>query len=335
MVAQIDKTYLRRRPGRLWPRLLAYTFFEGRPLTTRGRWVNPLVFGLFRLWRALPQLRGVVAPIFILSTGRSGTTILGLQLSMHRDVGFLNEPKAVWGSLHKGEDLIGSYHQTPARYRMGVEDVTDGLRQGLQRIYGAYLRLSGTKRVADKYPELIFRMPFVLSLFPDAKCLFLARNGWDTCASVAHWSKNLGVQERGEVHDWWGLNSRKWHLLVEQLVPEHPDLAPHAEEMHSWTRHEDRAALEWIVTMREGLAAVDAFPRSVLWVSYEEMCARPRVWMERIAGFCGLSPDPVFLDYAEDVLLSAPTKPSCALHPCLHTPFSETMTLLGYTKDTQ
>src|SRR5690606_40375856 len=49
---------------------------EGRPLTTRGRWINPLVFGLYRMAQRLPLGRPVREPAFILGMGRSGTTIL-------------------------------------------------------------------------------------------------------------------------------------------------------------------------------------------------------------------------------------------------------------------
>jgi hypothetical protein len=98
---------------------------------------------------------------------------------------------------------------------------TDG-RKWIQRIYGAYLAATFSGRVVDKYPEMIFRAPFVNALFPDAKFLFLMRNGFDTCHSIENWSSRLGDQVNGEVHDWWGVNRRKWKLLVAQAVPSHP-----------------------------------------------------------------------------------------------------------------
>lgn len=119
MVAQIDRDYIRTRPTRLWARMLSYLAFEGRPLTTRGQWINPIVFAGFATARALPQLRSVKSPVFILGAGRSGTTILGILMSMHRKVGFLNEPKAMWhAATHGGEDLIGSYDRGPGCYRL-------------------------------------------------------------------------------------------------------------------------------------------------------------------------------------------------------------------------
>jgi hypothetical protein len=40
-------------------------------------------------------------------------------------------------------------------------------------MYGAYLALTGTTRVIDKYPELVFRVDFVRALFPEAKFLLI------------------------------------------------------------------------------------------------------------------------------------------------------------------
>ncbi len=331
MVAQIDSQYIRTRPSRLWPRLLSYGLFEGRPLTTRGQWVNPLVFALFAMERRLPQLKNAEAPTFILGAGRSGTTILGILLSMHGKVGFLNEPKAMWhAALEGGEDLIGSYDRGAARYRLDAQDATPEVIGAMHRFHGAYLRASFSSRVVDKYPELIFRLPFVRAVFPDAKFLFIARDGWDTCGSIEGWSDRLGVETGGEVHDWWGADSRKWRLLVEQLVPEHPDLAPHAAAMLDWTSQTQRAAVEWIVTMREGFRQARQAPESVLHIPYEALCADPRGWMGRIAGFIGLPDDEVFLSYAEQTLSSAESRPPFQLEPCLEAPFATTMQMLGY-----
>lgn len=328
MVAQIDNHYIQTRPTRLWSRMLSYGLFEGRPLTTRGQWINPLVFALYGLQRRLPQLKRVEAPLFILGTGRSGTTILGIVLSMHRQVGFLNEPKAIWHALHGGEDLIGSYSRDSARYRLGAADVTAAMRHAAHRIYGAYLRATLTDRVVDKYPELIFRYPFVKALFPDARFLFLSRDGWDTCSSIEHWSRRLGQDVNGETHDWWGVNRRKWKLLLEQIVPEHPDLAPHAEALRNLDDHRAMAAVEWVVTMREGLRLVREHPQDVLHVPYEALCREPERMARHIGEFAGLGEDATYLRYAAEVLKPTRPYPSFPLPDYVQGPFNEVQAML-------
>lgn len=301
MVAQIDKRYISFGIQRVWPRYLAYLIFEGRPVTTRFRWLNIIVFTVAKCLRLLPQLRKVQKPGFIIGTGRSGTTILGIVLSMHKEVGFLNEPKAVWAGLHEFEDLIGSYNNAPARYRFSSADATTPIIKGAHKIMGGYLKFSATNRLIEKYPEEIFRTDFIQAIFPDAHFLFLSRSGVETCCSISAWSKRLGKIKNSEIHDWWGVNDRKWKFLVEQLIPLHSDLAKHTTSMPTLD-HEARAAVEWIVTMREGMNFVKSNQSTALHVPYEALCDNPSLWSLKIQKFLDLPRDHQFEKYASTVL---------------------------------
>lgn len=303
MVAQIDKTYIQQRPGKIWTRLTAYALFEGRPLTTRGQFINPALQKLYSLLSRLPVLKPVEKPVFIIGTGRSGTTVLGKVLSIHRDVGFLNEPKILWNSAFENEDLIGSYSQNPPKVRMSDQDVTPDASRVLHRLHGAYLRLSGAGRLVDKYPELVFRTKCVLGLYPDAKFVFISRNGWDTAASIKHWSERLGTTEQGETHDWWGRDDRKWLTLVDQLVASHDGLRDHLNDIRKVQDHTLRAAIEWVLSMQEGLRLQSELPaHTFLHVEYEALCAQPAQQIARILEFSGLSQDQVCLTYADTIL---------------------------------
>lgn len=192
MVVQVDSYFKKLSWKKTYARLLNYLFFEGRPLTTRGRWINPLVFFLHRLHRYLPFARQVKTPIFILGIGRSATTILGVTLAKHDAVGFLIEPKAFWSYLYSDEDIVGNYNLNDARYRLSATDTNPEMIRKAHRILGNYLTLSRSHRIVDKYPELVLRLDFVRAIFPDAK-FFLHRNGIDTCCSIKAWSHRLGV----------------------------------------------------------------------------------------------------------------------------------------------
>ena len=314
----------------MYSRMLSYLLFEGRPLTTRGRWINPLVFLLFGLAKKMPQMKKVEKPIFILGTGRSGTTILGIVMSMHKEIGFLNEPKALWHSVYPYEDLIGSYSKDDAYYFLDAADTDEVQKKAIHKIFGAYLRMTFSQRVLDKYPELIFRIPYVKALFPDAKFIFLVRNGWDTCVSINYWSERLGKTSGVETHDWWGRGNRKWNLLVEQVIKKDgyfKDLLPFIDEI---TSHTDMAALEWVVTMRQGLTALKEYPESVVKVNYEELVAEPVSVLSEIKEFCELEDDPVFMEYGKKVLKPVKPKDQIPLHPAVKPLFLETMTTMGY-----
>ena len=330
MVAQIDSLYLTTRPSKVIPRLLSYGLFEGRPVTTKGQWINPLVFSFFNLAKCLPQLKKVEKPIFIIGTGRSGTTILGVVLSTHQDVGFLNEPKALWHKIYPQEDLVGSYSRGIANYRLQDIDVTDEAYQTAHRLFGTYLSAVRSPRVVDKYPEQIFRIPFIRKIFPDAKFVFLVRNGWDTCQSITKWSQRLGTQVEDEIHDWWGVNDRKWHLLVEQLVSKDSELKTFTSTIKTFTNHTDRSAVEWILTMQEGLHWLQELPDSVYRVSYEDLVTNTRITLENILNFCELPSDQKMFNYAYQTLKPVPRKPSLSLNHLILPAFEATMNTLGY-----
>ena len=330
MVAQLDKNVIAMRPASVWRRLVSYALFEGRPLTTRGRWVNPLVFAQFRLAEHLPQISRVSRPIYILGTGRSGTTILGKLFHMHRLCGFLNEPKAMWHAIFPREDLIGSYSRGTAFYRLDESAVTEAVRRKAHRLFGYYQFMTGAGRVVDKYPELIFRIPFVRAVFPDAKFVFLIRNGLDTLRSIASWSGRHGDRSGNENYDWWGVNKRKWKLLVEQVAAIDECLSPVMDRIAEFDRQEDMAAVEWILTMREGRRWMDLLPRSVYPVRYEDLLKNPGETLAALLDFCELPADETMFDYAGKVLSPRPEKSAVVLHPALDHCFNQTMRDMGY-----
>lgn len=301
MTAQVDRAYLRASPAKALGRVLAATLLEGRPLTARARFLNPLVRAVHA---AAPRLAATSlprAPLYVIGTGRSGTTWLAKVLSLHPDVALLNEPKALWHAAIPGEDLVGSYTRAPARLALGPEDASPAARARLTASYALFLRLARARTLLDKYPELVFRVPCVRALFPGARFLWLVRRGADTCASVASWSRGHAVQQARERHDWWGADGRKYALLVAQGAAREPDLAPHLEALASEKDDAARAALEWTLAMRAGLAAERAFPGELLRLDYEALCAAPGQVLARVLAFADLAPCARLVRYAEEV----------------------------------
>jgi hypothetical protein len=257
--------------------------------------------------------------------------VLGVILSMHKQVGFLNEPKALWHTIYPGEDLIGSYSRSAAYYRLGAEEVTDQVRQTAHKLFATYLTAVVSKRVVDKYPELIFRVPFVRQIFSDAKFIFLVRNGWNTCQSIEGWSERLGTKVQNETHDWWGVNNRKWKLLVEQLAAVTPGFQEIIPQISAYNRHTDMAAVEWILTMQEGLNLVQKFPESIYMLRYEKLVNQPRQTLQQLLNFCELPPDEKMIKYACQTLSNTQDNQVFSLAPELLPLFEETMTALGYS----
>ena len=298
VVAQIDRDLLRLAPGRAASRLVGYSLFEGRPVTTAGRWWNPVVFRNLKLATGLPGKR-IDRPVFIVGMGRSGTTLLGQILAAHPDVGFLNEPKAMWHVIRSDEDIIGSYAPpNTGRLHLDAGDADEAVRGRAQALFSWYLRVSRSKRVVDKYPELIFRHSFVRAIFPDARFLIAVRSPWSTLRSVDGWSSSHGTADA----DWWGVRDQKWRILWTQGVagsPASSDLQ--AMGLANERDHRLRAAVEWIVTMRQAisLAAEDPLARVI---HYEDLVERPRPLVRQMLPFCGLAASSRTETYAATVV---------------------------------
>lgn len=328
MIAQIDLKYLKIRPYKIWSRFVSYFMFEGRPITTRGRFINYWVFLNFKLLRKIPFKNNVEKPIFIIGTGRSGTTILGIILSIHKSVSYLNEPKALWHEIYKYEDIIGNYSNGDASYMLDKYSVDDETRKKALNLYSAYLKISGGKRVVDKYPELIFRTSFVNTIFNDPLLIFIARNGYDTLESISNWSNNLG-KTNNNTEDWWGLNDRKWNLMCKQLIKKSKLLNNNYSQLIQFKNHKDRATVEWILTMEQGLEIISNNPKNVLFLKYEDLIENPHSILKEILNFSNLDYDQKMFKYASTVLRKSSNK-KCQINPILEIPFNKIMNDLNY-----
>ena len=330
MIAQLDPAFVKTRPAKCWSRLVAYSLFEGRPLTTKGQWINPVVLAAHRLWATLPVRPPKRDPIFILGLGRSGTTILGKILGLHAELGFLNEPKALWHAALGDDDLIGSYGKAHARYRMHAGDATEQKARALARSYRVFSWVSGSRRVVDKYPELIFRVPFLDQTFANAHKLVIIRNCHDTVGSIENWSAKNGRAGGMGREDWWGLNGRKWHYLRDQILARDPYFAPVQPLLADIDRHEDMAALEWVATMQEALRLRAQNQNALYFLKYEDLVADPDQTLSAALHFCDLPIDYKMLRYARGILKPAPARPAPQLHPAISALVDETMAALGY-----
>lgn len=330
MVAQLSKKYVFARPSKLIQRLMSYLLFEGRPLTTRGRWINPLLFLMFAVEARIPQVRKVRKPIFILGTGRNGSTILGLILSMHNEIGYLNEAKALWHAIADGGDVIGNFGERGGRFILREPDAIPQVRRRARRLFGIYLLLSGSNRVLDKSGELVFRTKFVKHIFPDAKFIFLIRNGYDFCYSVERWSKENELRHSDLHDDWWGRNQRKWKQIVSELIPEHDTLSPLRTIAPRLNTQVDMAAVEWMVTARWGKRLLEENKDCLMMVRYEDLIRNPAKTLASICEFTELPNDQVMMSFAENVLYKTSVSKTVRLNCSLQPLFQEVMKDIGY-----
>jgi len=290
VVAQLDAQAIRASPGRAVSRLVGYSLFEGRPATTRGRWFNPVVTANLRLGARFDPRRPVRDPVFIVGIGRSGTTLLGQLLALHPDVGYLNEPKAIWHEISSDDDIIGSYSSEQGRLLLTAADVDDATRTRANRVYSWYLRCSASERVVDKYPELVYRESFVRALFPDAQFVAIVRHPWDVVHSISIWNDHHAVA----TSNWWGVDDRKWWTLWNEVVM--------GRDEHRWLREvvdpdtatdHVRGSVEWFI----GTSAATTLDAHM--IDYDDLLAGPRAVLGGVLDACSLDPSERVLEFAD------------------------------------
>lgn len=330
MVAQLDADYLELGYGRVARRLASYALFEGRPHTTRGQWFNAVVKCLIKSLAATPGMPSVNRPIFITGLGRSGTTIVGKILSAHRQVGFLNEPKLMWALADPRTDVCADYLAQGGRFRLSAEQAAPGTALFVRRAYARYAALVGARRIVDKYPEFVFRVGYTKSLFPDAIVIFLTRNGRDACSSIAGWGARKVTRRAGETEDWWGRNDKKWRYLWDELVLPDPQYRQIADLGPDKLDAVNRAALEWILSMREGISEEARHPESITRLRYEDLLEDPEGFARQLLTACQLPHDDSVMRYVKRQVGPGETHSEIELVSALRDLFESTMLALGY-----
>ena len=87
--------------------------------------------------------RRIRAPVILLGSGRTGTTMLGSIFEQHHDVAYWVEPRPVW--------MRG--HAWRADHVLGAADLTPRIARSIDRRFGRFLERSGRSRFAARMRE--------------------------------------------------------------------------------------------------------------------------------------------------------------------------------------
>ncbi|MEA2581534.1 MAG: hypothetical protein QOE83_2426 [Actinomycetota bacterium] len=205
---------------------------------------------------------------FIVSVGRSGTTLLRAMLERHPDLAIPPEsyfpvslaphhapstPLALAALLDEleGNPRYRGWELDPAAVRTkltGARDYSDAMR----RLYATYADSRGKRRYADKTPAFLLRMGLIDRLFPESVFIHLVRDGRDVAASLLEMP--FGPSRLGQAAVVW----------------------------HRWNS-------------RGSISGAQLGPDRYMVLRYEDLVAQPRAALERVCGF-------IDLDLRDDML---------------------------------
>lgn len=220
-------------------------------------------------------------PIFIVSTPRSGSTLLFETLV--RAPGLFT----TGDESHRRIESIGDLHPRTRGWtsnRLGAEEATPALVAALADNFYPYLKdragapPSGRVRMLEKTPKNALRVPFFAEAWPDAIFVYLYREPRQTLASMIEaWSTGRFRTYPG-LPGWTGPS---WSLL---LVPGWRDLngRPLPEVV----------AAQWAATTDILVSDLEALPEArVRSLNYDSFIADPQREMQRLTASLGLEWD--------------------------------------------
>ncbi|MCA1707778.1 MAG: sulfotransferase, partial [Actinobacteria bacterium] len=149
-------------------------------------------------------------PIFIIGGPRSGTHFLYLTLRDHSHL-------AHWRPSEAHEVWEADYHPSLRGWEsnvLGPADIRPDAAARIKRSF--YLCAGGSKRFIDKTPRNVLRVPFIDALFPDARYIFLQRDGRETTNSLINaWrSTRYKTYRLPEPHSIPGTDPAWWKFVL-------------------------------------------------------------------------------------------------------------------------
>ena len=211
--------------------------------------------------------------LFVISSPRSGSTLLQRMLGSHSQIFTHPEPHMLTPLAHLGfHDTVDKapYDHINAAEAIrefvsglprGEDDYLDALRHYTDAMYGRMLSTSGKTLFLDKTPAYALVSDFVAKLYPKAKYVVLARNPLAVQSSFA----NTFFEG-----DWQ--RARDFNPVVERYVP----------------------AIAKFVRAHQGGRGVPMF-----LVRYEDLVDDPATWLRRIFEFLGVPHEDAAIEYGK------------------------------------
>mgnify|MGYP006267671251 CR=1 FL=1 len=251
---------------------------------------------------------------FVIGSPRSGTTILNDVLDRHPEIESISEPYFIWDWYSGGgdDDL------------RGADDADERTREFVRAEFARTLQKSDKRVLVEKTPENCFRIPYMKALFPEAKWIYLYRDGRDVIVSMdKEWRRRKHIVENrsvaGLVRTAWRMLSRQkyWRnrfLALRHELARNLSLNPQrffnkakwkgraawGPRFPGWEEALDNAessvlfnAIQWKECIRYSTRDLETIDDAhKMTVSYEAMVTSPETVLGAIATFLGVTPQP-------------------------------------------
>lgn len=246
------------------------------------------------------------APIILFGNTRSGTTILQKVLSLHPDVVEWYEPNAIWVYADPGRP-----HDEFDEW-----DATDRVKKYVRNRFLHYQKQHGNRRILEKTPKNILRIPYVRAIFPEASFLYIVRNPFSFISSAElKWQRP--VTGRGIVRRLKDTPVSQLHYWVREFVRQQVNKrilrrkylsvwgARYQGIQDDLKRHDHLTVIarQWAKASLRAESDMARFPDAqILRLRYEDFVENPVADLERICAHCGLAINREMMDAAKSMV---------------------------------
>lgn len=211
-------------------------------------------------------------PIFIIGAPRSGTSLLyAILRSSSKVAHWPGEAHEVWERDH--HPALRGWESNA----LGASDADEEARARIRRSF--FLVTGRNKRLIDKTPRNSLRVPFVDAIFPDARFVFLIRDGRDNVNSLINaWrTPRYRTYRLPERHAIPGVDPEWWKFVLYPGWRE--DLKGPLEVV---------CARQWVASNEHALSAKSAIGDRWIDVRYETLIEDPVEEIARVMEWVGL-----------------------------------------------
>lgn len=206
------------------------------------------------------------APVFVLTSGRSGSTLLRVILDSHPDLAC--PPETGVGATCLGfARMLGVLEGLRQANPVGEGSVTlhaaMAIRRAVDAGYQDYLARHGKSRWCDKSLDNLYCADLLAQLWPEARFLCMTRHCMDVVASVIEACP-------------WGLSG----FGLGRFAAQYPGNSVAA------------AGAWWLAAMRAAISFENKYPGRCLRVRYEDLVTAPEPVMAGIFSFLGVRQAP-------------------------------------------